>query len=207
MTAAATRGEEPGVPWVARTLNGWMGSNSGPRSVPRVHRWLYRHSGGRLGHGIIGLPALLLHTTGRRTGLRRTAALVYARDGDSFVVAASNYGGAHDPAWVGNIPDRHDLYWKTEAAMADGNPMLMLEQGEKVQTPPALWLQGRPDPVHDYHDPDSGFTGTEPERFTANYRKAGGNIELLIVEQAERTTAATLGKVADFFHQHIPVNR
>ncbi|MGD0833169.1 MAG: nitroreductase/quinone reductase family protein [Candidatus Dormibacteria bacterium] len=103
MTAAATRGEEPGVPWVARTLNGWMGSNSGPRSVPRVHRWLYRHSGGRLGHGIIGLPALLLHTTGRRTGLRRTAALVYARDGDSFVVAASNYGGAHDPAWVGNI--------------------------------------------------------------------------------------------------------
>ncbi len=114
---------------------------------------------------------------------------------------------ANPPAWVGNIPSRHDLYWKTEAAMADGNPMLMLEKGEKVPTPPALWLQGRPDPVHDYHDPDSGFTGTEPERFTANYRKAGGNIELLIVAQAERTTAATLGKVADFFHRHIPVNR
>ncbi len=114
---------------------------------------------------------------------------------------------ANPPAWVGNIPSRHDLYWKTEAAMADGNPMLMLEKGEKVPTPPALWLQGRPDPVHDYHDPDSGFTGTEPERFTANYRKAGGNIELLTVAQAERTTAATLGKVADFFHRHIPVNR
>lgn len=28
----------------------------------------------------------------------------------------------------------------------------------------------------------------------------------MIVEQADRTTAATLGKVADFFHQHIKVN-
>jgi acetyl esterase len=114
---------------------------------------------------------------------------------------------ANPPAWVGNIPSRHDLYWKTEAAMADGNPMLMLEKGEKVPTPPALWLQGRPDPVHDYHDPDSSFAGTEPERFTANYRKAGGNIELLIVDQTARTTPETLGKVVAFFHQHIPVSR
>jgi acetyl esterase/lipase len=114
---------------------------------------------------------------------------------------------ANPPAWVSDIPDRHDLYWKTEAAMADGNPMLILEKGEKVPTPPALWLQGRPDPVHDYHDADSSFAGTEPERFTANYRKAGGNIELLIVDQTERTTAATLGKVAVFFQQHIPVSR
>ena len=113
---------------------------------------------------------------------------------------------ANPPAWVGSIPQRHDTYWKTEAAMAEGNPMLALENGENVQTPPALWLQGRPDPVHDYHDPDSSFSGTEPERFTANYRKAGGSIDLMIIDQADRTTAATLGKVADFFHRHIKVN-
>jgi acetyl esterase/lipase len=112
---------------------------------------------------------------------------------------------ANPPAWVGNIPQRHELYWKTEANMAEGNPMLALENGEKVQTPPALWLQGRPDPVHDYHDPDSGFTGTEPERFTANYRKAGGDIELLIVDQAARPTAPVLDQVAAFFHKHMPV--
>ncbi|HVB68137.1 MAG TPA: alpha/beta hydrolase [Acetobacteraceae bacterium] len=110
---------------------------------------------------------------------------------------------ATPPAWVGNIPDRHDLYWKTEAAMADGNPMLALERGEKVQTPPALWLQGRPDPVHDYHDPDGGFAGTEPERFTAAYRRAGGTIDLRIVAQAERASAATLGDVASFFRKNI----
>jgi deazaflavin-dependent oxidoreductase (nitroreductase family) len=80
-----------------------MGTSAGPAFVPRVHRWLYQRTGGRLGHGIIGLPALLLHTTGRRSGLRRTAALVYGRDGGSYVVAASNYGGDHDPAWLDNI--------------------------------------------------------------------------------------------------------
>ena len=113
---------------------------------------------------------------------------------------------ATPPPWVGNIPDRHDLYWKTEAAMADGNPMLALERGETLRLPPALWLQGRPDPVHDYHDPDGGFAGTEPERFVANYRKAGGAIELLLVEQAERATAAVLGQVAGFFRTRMPAN-
>jgi deazaflavin-dependent oxidoreductase (nitroreductase family) len=80
-----------------------MGTSTGPAFVPRVHRWLYQRTGGRLGHGIIGVPALLLHSTGRRSGLRRTAALVYGRDGGSYVVAASNYGGDHDPAWLDNI--------------------------------------------------------------------------------------------------------
>jgi deazaflavin-dependent oxidoreductase (nitroreductase family) len=94
---------DPGVPRIARTLNGWMGTSTGPAFVPRMHRWLYQRTGGRLGHGIIGLPALLLHTTGRRSGLRRTIALVYGRDGSAFVVAASNYGGDHDPVWLGNI--------------------------------------------------------------------------------------------------------
>ncbi len=88
--------------------------------------------------------------------------------------------GANPPAWVGNIPDRHDLYWKTEANMTEGNPMLALERGEKVKTPPALWLQGRPDPVHDYRDPEAPIPGNEPERFAANYRRAGGEIELLL---------------------------
>jgi deazaflavin-dependent oxidoreductase (nitroreductase family) len=80
-----------------------MGTSTGPAFVPRVHRWLYQRTGGRLGHGVIGVPALLLHSTGRRSGVRRTAALVYGRDGGSYVVAASNYGGDHDPAWLDNL--------------------------------------------------------------------------------------------------------
>ena len=98
-----TEVEDPGVPRIARTLNGWMGTSTGPAFVPQLHRWLYQRTGGRLGHGIIGVPALLLHSNGRRSGLRRTAALVYGRDGSAYVVAASNYGGDHDPVWLGNI--------------------------------------------------------------------------------------------------------
>lgn len=112
---------------------------------------------------------------------------------------------ANPPAWVADIPERHDLYWKSAENMAEGNPMLALERGEKVATPPALWLQGRPDPVHDYHDPESKFQGNEPERFAASYRKAGGDIEMIYVDQAARSAAASFEPFAAFFHKQMPV--
>ena len=110
---------------------------------------------------------------------------------------------ANPPAWIGNIPDRHELYWKNEAAMAEGNPMLALERGETVPTPPALWIQGRPDIVHDYRDPDSPFDGNEPERFVHNYRKAGGEIELLYIDQATKASATSYDPTAAFFLKHL----
>src|SRR5271166_1494435 len=86
------------------------------------------------------------------------------------------------------MKEKHDTYWKTEAAMIEGNPMLLLERGEKVPTPPALWVQGRPDIVHDYHDDDSSFPGNEPERFVSNYRKADGDIDIVYVPNDARST-------------------
>ena len=80
--------------------------------------------------------------------------------------------------WGKPIIPRHDSYWKNEANMEEGNPMLALERGEKVQLPPAVWFQGRGDIVHDYKDADSSFPGNEPQRFVANYKKAGGEIAL-----------------------------
>ena len=53
-----------------------------------VHQWIYSRSGGRIGHRLIGVPCLLLRTTGRKSGAVRTSALVYARDGASYVVVA-----------------------------------------------------------------------------------------------------------------------
>jgi acetyl esterase len=107
------------------------------------------------------------------------------------------------PAWVGDIPSRHDLYWKTEAAMEEGNPLLLLERGEKVQLPPTLWIQGKPDPTHDYRDPVGTFDGNEPERFAANYRKAGGSLELLYIDNAARAGAASSDPTAAFFRKHL----
>ena len=68
-----------------------------------VHQAIYELSGGRVGHGMLGVPCLLLRTTGRRTGKRRTSALVYARDGDDYVVVASLGGSDRPPAWLHNV--------------------------------------------------------------------------------------------------------
>jgi acetyl esterase len=111
--------------------------------------------------------------------------------------------GPNPPAFSIGMKEKHDTYWKTEAAMIEGNPMLLLERGEKVPTPPALWVQGRPDLVHDYHDDDSSFPGNEPERFVSNYRKAGGDIEIVYVPNDARSTSVTFDPIAAFFHKHL----
>lgn len=72
--------------------------------VLRVHQWIYQITGGLLGHRLIGVPTLLLTTTGRRTGTRRATALVYAEDNDGTLVVTSSNGGAdHSPGWIHNI--------------------------------------------------------------------------------------------------------
>jgi acetyl esterase len=114
---------------------------------------------------------------------------------------------AKGTAWVGDIPERQGAFWKNDENMADGSPVLMLERGEKVAMPPALWVQGRPDPVHDYRDPESPVALNEPERFIANYRKAGGAIEMLYIDQAARQTAVAYGPIATFFHRQMPAGR
>ena len=68
-----------------------------------VHQAIYDLSDGRVGHGILGVPCLLLRTTGRRTGRSRTSALVYARDGEDYVVVASLGGSDQAPAWLHNV--------------------------------------------------------------------------------------------------------
>ncbi len=102
--------------------------------------------------------------------------------------------------WGKSIIGRHDSYWGSEAAMAEGNPLLALERGEKVALPPAVWYQGRNDVQHDYKDPDSDFAGNEPQRFCAYYKKAGGDIALDYIDM-ERHAGHTpdLTKTGDLF--------
>lgn len=69
----------------------------------RFHEFLYKGTDGRIGHRMIGVPTLLLRTTGRRSGATRTNGLVYARDGDDYLVVASNGGSDQAPAWLYNL--------------------------------------------------------------------------------------------------------
>lgn len=59
-------------------------------------------SGGRIGANI-GLPALLLTTTGRKSGLPRSTPLVYFRDGARYVVVASDGAARKNPQWHENL--------------------------------------------------------------------------------------------------------
>ncbi|WP_433008470.1 nitroreductase family deazaflavin-dependent oxidoreductase [Kribbella sp. CA-294648] len=75
----------------------------GRAAVP-VDRWLQQKTGGRIMVlGRLALPTLLLTTKGRKSGLPRTVPLLYAPDGDNFVVTASNWGQQNHPAWSGNL--------------------------------------------------------------------------------------------------------
>jgi deazaflavin-dependent oxidoreductase (nitroreductase family) len=58
--------------------------------ILKLHQQLYEHSGGKVGHRMLGVPALLLRSTGRRSGAQRCNALIYAPDGADFVLVASN---------------------------------------------------------------------------------------------------------------------
>ena len=71
--------------------------------VLRLHEWVYKLSDGRIGHRMLGVPTLLLETTGRRSGLTRVNALVYASDGADYLVVASNGGQDRPPAWLHNL--------------------------------------------------------------------------------------------------------
>ena len=73
----------------------------------RVHDTLYQRTNGFVGHRIPGAPnSLLLHTVGAKTGLARINTLSYARDGDDYLVVASNGGGDRAPGWYHNLKAR-----------------------------------------------------------------------------------------------------
>jgi len=113
-------------------------------------------------------------------------------------------GGKPYPDLIDVVVPLHDKYWKTEEAMAEGNPVLALERGERVELPPVLYIQGTEDRAHPRPDLD---------RFVAQYRKAGGSVDLALYEgEAEgfairKPTAATsaqaLAKIISFVHQQI----
>lgn len=71
--------------------------------VLRLHQAIYRGSRGWIGRRLIGRSTLLLTTRGRRTGRLRTNALIYCKDGASWVVVGSNGGSDRSPGWLANL--------------------------------------------------------------------------------------------------------
>jgi deazaflavin-dependent oxidoreductase (nitroreductase family) len=49
------------------------------------------------------MPTMLLTTVGAKTGQPRSVPLLYATDGDGYIVTASNWGKERHPAWSANL--------------------------------------------------------------------------------------------------------
>jgi deazaflavin-dependent oxidoreductase (nitroreductase family) len=82
--------------------------------ITRLHRFIYRVSGGRVGANLAGSHMLLLEHVGRTTGQPRSTPLRYIDDGSRWIVVASNAGDDRAPAWWLNLKD------KPEAAVQVG---------------------------------------------------------------------------------------
>ncbi|HEY0317660.1 MAG TPA: nitroreductase family deazaflavin-dependent oxidoreductase [Solirubrobacterales bacterium] len=70
-----------------------------------AHTFVYRRTGGRLGHSIPGVSGkmLLLDHVGARSGKKRTSPLLYVEDGPNVVIVASKGGFPKHPAWYHNL--------------------------------------------------------------------------------------------------------
>jgi len=71
--------------------------------VLRFHDAVYQKTNGWIGHRTLGVPSLLLHTVGAKTGVARTASLSYARDGGNYLIVASKSGDPKAPGWYHNL--------------------------------------------------------------------------------------------------------
>lgn len=64
---------------------------------------VFRRTNGKRMAFLRGMPVLLLTTLGRKTQTLRTTPLMYIRDGEDYVITASNNGRANHPAWFYNL--------------------------------------------------------------------------------------------------------
>jgi len=99
------------------------------------------------------------------------------------------------------LVEAHRQFWPSEEAMAEGNPQLILERDQPVETPPALIMQGTA---------DDNLTDDMAANFAAAYRRAGGSIAFHSLEgqphafiprdPAAPDARRALGLIADFIH-------
>ena len=86
--------------------------------VNRGNKFLLWITGGRLGNSFLGLPLILVTTIGRKSGKPRKQPLFFMRDGENFVLVASNGGAPNDPTWLLNVKE---------------NPQVTVDQKGKTQ--------------------------------------------------------------------------
>jgi deazaflavin-dependent oxidoreductase (nitroreductase family) len=73
------------------------------RIISKIHGYIYRISRGRVGKQLGKAPILLLTTTGRKSGTKRSVPLSAIPYGLKYILVASFGGSPVHPAWLINI--------------------------------------------------------------------------------------------------------
>lgn len=104
------------------------------RYTAKVQVLIYKLSGGKLGNRFNGGPVALVTMIGKRSGKRRTLPLVFAKDGDRVILAASQGGMSSHPVWY------HNLVANPEVEIQIGAKRMMMRVNEaKSSETNALW--------------------------------------------------------------------
>jgi acetyl esterase/lipase len=108
------------------------------------------------------------------------------------------------PEVADRVLPSHDKYWPSQTAMFEADPVAGLERGENLELPPVLYLQGTADVAHPRPHLD---------RFVTAYRKAGGQVDLELLEgaaegfvnrQPDSAAAKTaIARIVEFVHKQL----
>ena len=75
-----------------------------------THRAALALTGGRLGNEVMGMPAVEVHTTGRKSGQRRSVMLTAPiLEPGRVILVASKGGDDRHPDWYRNLVDQPDV--------------------------------------------------------------------------------------------------
>ncbi len=100
-----------------------------------LHRTVFRLSKGRIANRGMGMPVVMLTTTGRKSGRLRTTMLTSpVQDGDRYVLVASNGGDDRDPAWLLNLQAN-----PTVEVSIDGTTRAMTARVASLDEKAELW--------------------------------------------------------------------
>jgi deazaflavin-dependent oxidoreductase (nitroreductase family) len=104
-----------------------------PRDWVREQVELYESSGGTRGTTLrdTGLPVIIVTHSGNKTGAIRKTPLMRVKDGESYVLVASQGGAPKDPVWVHNPRANPQVELRDETVVRPMRVREVKDRGER----------------------------------------------------------------------------
>ena len=104
-----------------------------PRDWVREQVELYESSGGTKGTTLrdTGLPVIIVTHSGNKTGAIRKTPLMRVREGNRYVLIASQGGAPKDPVWVHNLRANPQVELRDETVVRPMRVREVKDEGER----------------------------------------------------------------------------